>query len=272
MVFWVTRLVGIAAVAAAIACHDPFESDSIEKAIESENALSMNALSMNALSMNALSMNALSMNGLELDGGDLATSDEGRHLLKYVVRCAIREGTTLTTTVDGVTYSFDGLLGLAHHWLHDDLGSAGERLVSACLLAHVNAFGISVPISTRHPALAVTPEEEMRFSYFEGGFFGDLFADPPRKYVCAGDPAPDFSVAYPDHDKSAGDRLLRRCSDLDGSLTVCGFESVGSCSSICDDQGCWRNGSFYDSVEVWVLHADDPWSVWPFEYDHAYGP
>lgn len=247
------------------------------------NALSMNALSMNALSMNALSMNALSMNGLEIDGNGLEETPEGRHLLKYVVRCALDSGTTLTAQVDGVVYEFPGLLGLAPQWIDGAIDGSGEELISACLLSHVNAFGISISISARHPLLPVSPEEESRFGFYEGGFYGDLFAVPPVMLACAGDPGPDFSVEYPDHDTSTGDRLLRRCTDVDTNDTVCGFELVGSCSDVCDSSdggsysGCWsqpqHNGSRYDDVvSIWLLDADDPASSWPVEYDRVYGP
>jgi hypothetical protein len=263
------------AVASAGCIASELETGEVEQALQSENALSMNALSMNALSMNALSMNALSMNGLELAGGELLESPEGRHLLKYVVRCALAAGTTLSAEIDGQTYTFPGSLGIAPEWQSDTLSAGAQREISACLLAHVNLFGISVAISARQAGLPVSVEEEERFSTYEGAFFGQLFADPPRMYACAADSAPDFSVSYPNHDLSAGDRLLRRCTDAD----TCGFTVLGSCETACDERDdgnytdCWGGGASYaETMSIWLLDADDPASTLPAVYDDAYGP
>ncbi|HWN69183.1 MAG TPA: hypothetical protein VNM90_16200, partial [Haliangium sp.] len=120
----------------------------------SVNRLSMNRLSLNRLSLNRLSLNRLSLNRLSLNGlasGGLETTEEGRDLLSYVARCALVAEDILVAEHDGVTYEFPGLLGVAPEWEHDALTPELQHWVSGCLLAHVNAFDTSVPISLRAP-------------------------------------------------------------------------------------------------------------------------
>ena len=257
--------------------------------MSTENGLSMNGLSMNGLSMNGLSMNGLSMNGLTTDGLDgsnaerLLENDESLMLLKYLVKCALPEGEVLRIEHEVLpTEELPGLFGVAPNWTDSGLTDSEKQAMSACLLAHVNAYGISVPVSARRHGLDDTTEDERsRFSRFEGAFFGRLFDEDPVMYACGGAPAPDFSVAYPDHDKS--DRLIRRCTDVEdpsSAATLCGFTNVGSCSDVCDTEvgGSYRDcqgpdGNTYgETMNTWLLSGDDPNSAWPEHYDAIFGP
>jgi hypothetical protein len=195
--------------------------------------------SANRLSVNRLSVNSLTMAGLaniplsgDPDVNSLLATEEGRELLSYIVRCALAEGDALYATVEGVEYVFDGLIGLAPNW-HEQAFSADEKgWMSACLLAHVNNFGLVVPISLRgaHPALAVTPEEIAGYTHAEGGFYGDLFREDQVMYACLGwDPQGEPE----DQSPFLPERVCAYSSEEIGGLTECGFINVGPCQRAC---------------------------------------
>ncbi|AUX46033.1 uncharacterized protein SOCE26_075360 [Sorangium cellulosum] len=153
-----------------------------EEAFASINRLSMNRLSMNRLSMNRLSMNGLSSRWLSprastLSSTELIATAEGRELLAYVIRCALPEGQSLSGAYGGVTYTFQGVVGLAPEWRSRPLAPVGQRWVTACLLAHVNGYGAQVLISLRgeHAALEATSTERAQFDVQEAAFYGNLF-------------------------------------------------------------------------------------------------
>ena len=208
--------------------------------VASENKLSLNKLSLNKLSLNKLSLGSLSADRFVLDAdgvGELATTEDGRELLAYVARCALPEGEELVLLGnDGKTllYSFPGSIGLAPQWATSLPSGSMLRWVSACLLAHVNYYGVSVPISLRgqHPALATTLVEQQEYSTQEGAFYGNVFADRDS------DGSADL-VMYACHGKAASessDYLLERvCSEpsgLDDGRTVCGFVDMGACHTM----------------------------------------
>src|SRR5690606_9277831 len=135
------------------------------------NRLSLNRLSLNRLSLNRLSLNRLSLNGAASDG--LETTEEGRDLLSYVAKCALRAEDILVAEHEGATYEFPGLLGVAPTWEDAPPTPALQRWVSGCLLAHVNAFDTSVPISLRAPdTLDFDIAESVQFPVHEATFIG----------------------------------------------------------------------------------------------------
>ncbi|MDY7227190.1 hypothetical protein [Hyalangium rubrum] len=154
--------------------------------LEGLNGLSANGLSANGLSANGLSANGLSANGLSTSEfaswfqADEALADS---VMRYVVRCALAEGTSLSYTVPetGERYTWEGLLGLAPGWASGTRASTSEQqVVSACLAAHVNKYGMTVPISvlglgaTGAP-VPYTSAELRAYSQREACFFGNLF-------------------------------------------------------------------------------------------------
>ncbi|RYZ43743.1 MAG: hypothetical protein EOO72_06730 [Myxococcaceae bacterium] len=160
----------------------------------SVNGLSTNGLSTNGLSTNGLSTNGLSTNGLSTNGlsaPSFATWFNGNEsvaysdmVMKYVVACALPSGQTRTWTnpVTGTSHSWAGALGLATGWTQGrPVTVAEQQLLSACLAAHVNKFGVSVPISARGRdsagvAIPVTSSEAATYSELEACFFGNLFS------------------------------------------------------------------------------------------------
>jgi len=252
----------VLAIAILPGCSDPLATHMDSQSISSQNALSynrlsmnrlsMNRLSMNRLSMNRLSMNRLSMNSLESDG--LEETEEGREALTYVAKCALNEGDVLVANVDGVEYQFPGLLGVAPEWEDGALSPEGEQLVSACLLAHVNAFGVSVPVSIRSwPAIAAMAQERRDFPIYEATFFGDVFADELKAFSCAGD-SQDLAAKY------ATSRELRVCADQDSD---CAIVAVGRCLDVCGSRHphygwreCVAGGVVYGATTSVFLTAD----------------
>jgi hypothetical protein len=170
---------------------------------------------------------------VELANPALASTATKRELLTYLVRCALPENITLYTQHGAERFTFKGSMGLAPRWLYEAMTPSEERWVSACLLAHVNYFGRTVPISLRAnppvvPTLAVSDGEQQDFSIFEGGFFGNLFQLSPVAYTCRGDRTPDqarnpiFQSRVCTHETGS--------STADGiPITPCHFLVTGRC-------------------------------------------
>ena len=135
---------------------------------------------------NGLMANGLSANGLSANGfTSWFSQDPAQHdmVMRYIVRCAVpaSQSRTYQDSQTQVSYTWQGGLGLAPGWSSGQPASLVEQqLVSACLAAHLNKFGVSVSISvlgmdaTGQP-IPVSDEEHKRYSRREGCFFGNLF-------------------------------------------------------------------------------------------------
>ena len=161
-------------------------------ALATPNGLAPNGLARNGLAQNGLAQNGLAQNGLARNGlstasfqkwfdADPATSAA---VMSYVVRCAAPAGKTysFTSPTTGVTYSWSGALGLAPGWAAGAAANEAEQeVVSACLAAHVNKYGMHVTISVLGQgatglAIPIGKRELTDFSQREACFFGNLFA------------------------------------------------------------------------------------------------
>jgi len=193
-----------------------------------QNALTQNALTQNALTQNALTQNALTQNALTQNA---LNDPNARELFSYIVSCALPEGETLSYLADdGVTYSFEGSLGLAPEWSkpHARCNETCQQWVSGCVLSRLDYLGQHVEISIRgqNPALATTWEERHEYTQREATYYGNIFAQPQRFLAClspgeTGDP--------------------RVCGP---SLEGCAVTITGSCDEVC---GAPRvDGSFPD--------------------------
>jgi hypothetical protein len=114
-----------------------------------------------------------------------------------VATCALNPGQSLTVSTNGVTESLPGHIGLAPEWLDQSCGPSCRRWVSACLLAHANAFGNRVEISLRgdHPALQPSDYARENFTLEEAGFYGDVFQpaeEAIEMYACFGSALPEL--------------------------------------------------------------------------------
>jgi hypothetical protein len=238
---------------------------STRSAISTDNRLIYNRLVYNRLVYNQLVYNRLIYNRLadnrlqlaSLGSPPIEATAEGRDLLTYIARCAFTEGDVLIASYEGQTYEFPGLLGLAPEWEHRGLSLSEQRVISACLLAHVNAFGTSVLVSLRSEGYIPSgADERTTFPVYEATFFGQVFGEGAlHTYVCQGDEQ-EIALAH------SASRTLRVCSD---GTNECGIVSLGRCRDVCEQRlhqqgwtGCHAGGQRYDETISSYLLADDP--------------
>jgi hypothetical protein len=207
---------------------------STQAAITADNKISANKISANKISANKISANKISANKISankisanmLAAGDLLATSDGRDVYAYLVSCALPASQTLEAVVDGVTYDFAGSIGLASDWIDRALTDREQAWVSACMIARVNAYDISVQISMRgdHDALGVTPAEAAAYTLEEGAFYGDIFTPDTQPIVwvaCRG--------RAQAHGETGG-LIDRDCTEPAGNgVTMCGFTYAGDC-------------------------------------------
>lgn len=154
--------------------------------------------------------------------GSETEPDGERRLFEYAASCALPRGVSVKNPFSRSGEQVSGELGLAPAWQGQALDAAARRLVSACILARLNLLGVHVQIELRPAreyfgAQAGVPEEN-----FEGAYFGDLFATPPRMYACTG------SAAQHENSIQRGRRCALPAGD-DGRLSPCGLQLAGTC-------------------------------------------
>jgi len=217
-----------------------------------DELVTQNGMSTNGMSTNGMSTNGMSTNGLSLSAtgvGSSTVSTKGlsnqtlasaafnawfqqnatysNMVMTYVVRCAVPSGQTRTYTGGGTTYSWPGLLGVAPVW---SSGAAipvlEQQLVSACLAAHANRFGLHVDFSIegyRGDGLPIplATGESAAYPIQEGSFFGNLF-NGGSVYSCSMGKTDTAGVSGP-----------RECAMSDMPSNVCA-------PMINTDQPCWN--------------------------------
>jgi hypothetical protein len=197
----VSRTVSLAALvlAAMMGCGPleegaPQQEDALERSAQSlagSNGLALNGLVINGLVINGLVINGLVINGLGtagLSSPNFVTwfnQDPvlGDMVMKYVVYCAANWGQqrSFANPSTGKTYVWDGWLGLAQHWSDGEPATLVEQqLISACLAAHVNTYGMHVQLSllgdkSSGKPLYIASGELAEYSTREACFFGNLF-------------------------------------------------------------------------------------------------
>jgi len=237
-----------------------------EQAIVEDNGLSLNGLSLNGLSLNGLSLNGLSLNGLSTT--DFATWFNGdpannTKLMRYMIRCAVPAGQTRTFTnpSTGTVYSWPGALGLAPNWSSGAPATVAEQqVISACLGAHANNYGLNVSISvlgrdSSGSAIPFSSEELALFSRKESCFFGNVFT---HEGLFAGN----------DRNSLASDESTPRPCGLKGyeakSNPACEqVKRIGQCEQYCTlDAGgtyythCTMNGVQYKPLTTRIRPQD----------------
>jgi hypothetical protein len=198
-----------------------------------------NGISFNGKSLNGMSFNGMSFNGLDLGLGTTSfaswfNADSARNTIEmqYVVKCAKSSGTTVTWTnpQTGATYSWPGLLGLAPTWTNRAMTTTEQQLITACLLAHGNKYGVHVAIAVEGKTASgsVLPQgtgELTTFSVKEAAFFGNTVTGDGM-FVCL------------DHATWDASRSSARACGYDthasGASTACPpMYQVGACNSFC---------------------------------------
>jgi hypothetical protein len=182
--------------------------------------------------------------------------------IEYLATCALDEGTAITA--GGVRYP--GLLGLAPEWVGGECGPSCQRWISACVLAHANAFGVQVTMSLRgdHPGLQWSDADVAEFEVQEAAFYGNLFELEAGAFVgqplyaCSGRALVAFDEDPDDDETSHGYLLERICG-----VGQCGLEYTGPCvyppvatASTCAVDGGWNGG--YASCRGEELALQDP--------------
>lgn len=206
---------------------DPIAESEVESSVVVANSLTMNGLSRNSVTLNSLAENGLTQNRIAVN--DLVVDATGREVARYLISCALRADQELTVTVEGVDYTFPGQLGLAPAWVDRALRDSEQGWVSACMLARVNAYDVSVLVSLRgkHAALVTSEDERVDFPVQEAGFYGNIFTDggPIDANACLGlDQAAGETGALEDRD----------CAEEDAGnpgSTLCGFNYAGHCGA-----------------------------------------
>jgi hypothetical protein len=143
-------------------------------------------LAFNGLAFNGLAFNGLAFNGLSTSSFNAWFDSNpalAEQVMRYVVTCAVPQGQSRSYTrpSTGITYTWTGSLGLAPAWANGTPATLAEQqIVSACLAAHANKYGVSVPISVMGrtatgTAIPIAPDETGVFQVREGCFFGNLF-------------------------------------------------------------------------------------------------
>lgn len=239
-------IVRLAAVSIALVGTVAITSDQTRAAVSrnrlASNRLASNRLASNRLASNRLASNALTSSRLEanLATAEILSSPEGRDVYSYIISCALREGTTIQAKVPDATdtappdtnytcaggvCTFPGALGLADYWTSRRLDPQGQRWITACLLARVNANNLTESVSLRGlaPQLSVAGDETLLYNAQEGAFYGNVFSDGDEIdwNACRG---ADAQIAW---------EQARDCTKPDPfnpGFTVCGFRDAGECS------------------------------------------
>ncbi len=163
------------------------------------NAITMNALTTNALTTNADRLAELLRSTLESGSfgpgtslGEALWDPNAQQLMEYLVSCALPPGQKVTwqpppTNPPVAPVTWQGALNLCPQWHDGGVASDAscQELVSSCLLARNNAFGVAVPISIRGfdtnggyfggGTLGNGRPEYEEFPWREGSFYGNMF-------------------------------------------------------------------------------------------------
>ena len=236
------------------------------QALDSQNGLTLNGLSVNGLTLNGLTLNGLTLNGLMTSdfaawfARDVALNN---NLMKYVVQCALPTGESRTfqDQESGASYTWQGGLGLALGWARgESITEVEQQLVSACLAAHVNKFGMHVPLSVlgmnaQQEPIAYSRSELETFARRESCFFGNLFTGEgifvgvDRDYLNESESSPRACGLTTQEGESAS-----ACSPM---------VHVNSCETLCtlDESGlfyteCSYNGQTYRPLTT-RIRSDD---------------
>jgi hypothetical protein len=173
--------------------------------------------------------------------------DATRETFSHFVACALPADVTLVGMIDGQDIEFFGDHGLTPEWRDSSLSVSGQRWVSACMFAKLNAADIHMPVSLRGPnlGLALLEGEAEAFPLEEGAYFGNLFVpldQPIQWYACRG------------RDQAAGDQgtlQIHDCSEPDPnkpSITKCGLSYAGDCGNFSAHPACEEflvKGTYY---------------------------
>jgi len=227
----------------------------------SQNGMSQNGMSQNGMSQNGLSLTAFGTTAFKSwFNANPALSDM---VMQYVAKCAAPLGTYYSwkNPSTGVTYSWYGLLGLAPAFAAGAAPTTAEQqVITACLAAHVNMYGVHVPIAVegrtaKGVQIPIGSGELTTYSVREACFFGNLFNG-------------DGVFGGPDHSSwNAKTSTARACvfdTAYKDTATQCPpIFQIGFCSSNCVEDAtktfyetCTYNGKTYKPLVTRIRPAE----------------
>jgi len=224
--------------------------------LKSANGISVNGISVNGISVNGISVNGLTTEALTAESFSTwfeAHPTANGTLMHYLVLCGLGDGATLsyTSTTTGQHYTWEGQLGLTPRWASGAPPPETEQqLMTACLAAHANKYGLPVAISILGPgakkqeAIPYTRAELETYSREEACFFGNLFNGE------------GLFVGSDKDQLDSAESSARACGLTSGPHAVraeCSpFVHVGSCARVCRldksrlfYESCMHNGRVY---------------------------
>ncbi|MGE6760336.1 hypothetical protein ACQKGO_20135 [Corallococcus interemptor] len=238
-------------------------------ALASTNGMTLNGMTLNGMTLNGMTLNGLMVNGLTMSGlssnsfktwflQDTALADM---VMRYVVKCSMAPGRSLKyrAPTTGTTFTWDGGLGLAPGWSGGQpVTVAEQQVVSACLAAHANKYGVHVNISVLGRdavggTVAYTQDELNTYSEKEACFFGNVFTNEGAFSANDG--------AYLDYDEST----VRTCglSSWSDTTSCAPMQHVGACRYYCTLDPtktfytrCTYNGVTYRPITTRMLPQD----------------
>jgi hypothetical protein len=158
-----------------------------------DNGMADNGLADNGLRARSLNLAEFDSAGFDTwikgqlrtsaDPEDLNLSQQRSVVMGYIVKCALSRTDTLswTGTVAGnsVSYSWTGNLALLPQWTTSGyvLNQSEQEMLHACLGAHVNSQGVSVPISVRGDGIFMDSGEAALYTFREGAYWAYTGAD-----------------------------------------------------------------------------------------------
>ena len=168
--------------------------------------------------------------------------------LEVLIGCALAEGVTVSDPAhtllwfNGVPLKkvYSGEIGLAPHWLTRALTTDEKKWVTACVLARVNRYGVTLDIALEGNHSAISPRASSVYTEAESKAWGNMFDStttlsttnsnvspgtiPFAAYVCS-------EISWCANQREASTR------SCDSTYTPCGFNYMEDCEefeSFCD--------------------------------------
>lgn len=196
------KLAVVAGLVLAVGCAPEFQDEGAQALLGQQEASigTGNSMTPNGLSANGLSLNGLSLNGLSANGLSTATfaswfnsnpTEVSDMVMRYLVRCAVpsSQNRTWINATTGQSYTWPGELGLTPGWASGRPSTeVEEQIITACLAAHVNKYGVSMMVSllgrdANGAPVPTAPGELQTYKQQEASFYGNLFRNE-GVYVC----------------------------------------------------------------------------------------
>jgi hypothetical protein len=234
-------LIALAAICSACASTD---EDGPE--LGTTNVISLNSLAPAAFMDNWQPLADLAAGPLEGAPTELLNSGPGQSLLSYVVRCAAPQGSEVRFPLSGGgEHVLNGQLGLAPDWRGAALSEVGQRLITGCLIVHLNAFEVAVQFSVRTEALGEpsSPEEVAQFTEREITAYGNaMHPDPAQRTatICSDE---------------AVHRAFGAGGGLPGERSYSSFRVCGEGSCLVPVAGACYSWSHLPAVTTWTCET-----------------